>query len=188
MDSDESLVRAYRKGDQTALEALVYKYTRHLYNFVRQYARAGQDAEDIVQETFIKAWKHFGKFDATKSFKTWLFTIARNTLIDSMRKRRETPFSDRENEDGDLLDIPDDRAELPEEAFAALEEKESVRRALLALPPRAREVLLLYYQNDLNFREIAEVTREPIDTVKSRHRRALQALKKVFADRAPKEG
>lgn len=182
MDSDERLVEAYRGGDQRALETLVHRYTRHLYNFIRQYAGGEREAEDVVQEAFIKAWRHLRTFDTAKSFKTWLFTIARNALIDLMRKRREVPFSDRENEDRDLLDLPDDDAALPEEAFAALESAESVRRALETLPPKAREVLVLRYQNELNFREIAAVVGEPIDTVKSRHRRALQALRRIVAD------
>src|ERR1700733_2556258 len=91
--SDNDLVLQYRSGNKKAFEALVERYFAHVFNFITRYTSDQVAAEDIVQETFVKVWKNIKKFDETKNFKSWLFTIARNTSLDWLRKKKAVPFS-----------------------------------------------------------------------------------------------
>jgi RNA polymerase sigma factor (sigma-70 family) len=184
--SDEQIIASYKEGNQEAFKALIDRYTPALYNFT---ARIGNrnDASDIVQETFIKIWKHIYHFDAEKaSFKTWIFTIARNTTTDYLRKKRSILFSDMEKENADahnswLDNIPDEEL-LPDTALDILQEKtkdaEFVNDILNSISPAYREILVLHYQEELTFDEIGKILDKPLNTVKSGHRRAIIELRK----------
>jgi RNA polymerase sigma-70 factor (ECF subfamily) len=119
-------------------------------------------------------------------FKTWIFSIAKNASIDSLKKKKAIPFSKFTNEEGDnvLADTLVDPAPLPNELLERADAANLLASALEKLSPNYRAGLSLYYREQLNFREIAEVLDEPIDTVKSRHRRALIVLRKILVDRA----
>jgi len=141
-----------------------------------------QAAEDITQETFIKVWKKIKKYNPDKNFKTWLFTIARNTAIDWLRKKRNLVFSNFENNEGEnyLENELVDPNPLPDKILTQTEDQEFVEKLLQQLAPIYREVLILRYNNDLTFEEIAEILDKPLDTVKSQHRRALIILRKLI--------
>ena len=95
-EQDENLVNSYLDGNKEALKEIIDKYTPSLYNYARRIANKN-DAPDIVSETFIKIWKSLSKFDKQKSsFKTWIFTIIRNTTTDFLRKKKNILFSDLE--------------------------------------------------------------------------------------------
>jgi len=180
--SDLNLIQRYLKGDQAALEALIKVYLKPVYGFIFHYIKDRAEAEDLTQEVFVKMWRNLKKFDQAKSFKTWLFTIARNSALDWLKKKKAIPFSEFENENGDnvLLDTLKDSRPSPLEL---LEQKGLVNRincALHKLSAQYRLIMQLYYNESLNFREIAEFLSESVDTVKSRHRRALIALKKFI--------
>ncbi len=177
MESDEKLVETYLGGNEAALNELVRRYAGHIYNFIYQYIRSPQETEDLTQDTFFKVWRHLRKFDTTKKFKVWIFQIARNTVFDFLRKKRTQVLSDLGDEETGEFDVPDNQP-LPEEVFERKETEFKVRKIIASLPPVYQAVLSLYYLNQLNFREIAEVLGEPIDTVKARHRRAIIRLKK----------
>ena len=91
---DKQLIVEYLKGDEKALETLFSRYLKPIYTFVYRLTGNAQDAEDISQEVFVKVWKNLKKYDDTRSFKTWLFTIAKNTAYDLLRKNKEIVFSD----------------------------------------------------------------------------------------------
>ena len=181
--TDEQLIKNYLDGDEPSLEILIKRYLKPIYNFVYRYGSDAHHAEEITQETFIKAWRNLKKFDQEKSFKTWLFSIAKNTAIDFLKKKKTVPFSAFEQEDGEnmLANTLVDPSPPPQE----LAEKAGMARVLasameqLTLP--SRTVLSLRYNNHYNFREIAESLDEPLDTVKSRHRRALTTLKNMLS-------
>lgn len=179
--SDHELVTIYLQGDDAALPTLVARHLKPVLNFVYRLVGNRADAEDITQETFFKAWKNLKKYHNDKSFKTWIYTIAHNTAIDALRKRKEVVFSQFETEDGNaLVDTLPDPEPLPNELFARIGDAENIDRVLKELPSAAREVVILRYHEDLTFDEIGRILDKPLHTVKSQHRRALIALKKLL--------
>ncbi len=178
---DEDLIKEYLLGDQEAFRALVEKYTPAIYNFSIRFV--GNDyANDIVQDIFIKVWKNLKKFDYTKaSFKTWIFTITRNTITDYLRKKKMINFSSLDKEDESFADNIEDGVVLPDEALVKLEDKELLNSLLDELPINYKEVLILYYQEDMTFKEIGSLLGKPLNTVKSYHHRALNLLREALS-------
>jgi RNA polymerase sigma-70 factor (ECF subfamily) len=90
---DLKLIKQYLAGDEKSLDVLVKRYLKIIYGYSYRNVGNSADAEDITQETFLKVWKNIKKFDQSKSFKSWIFTIAKNTSIDYLRKKKSVPFS-----------------------------------------------------------------------------------------------
>jgi len=189
--ADEQLISDYLHGDKKALAVLISRYLKPIYGFIYRHIGSAVEAEDITQEVFVRVWRHIKKFNRQKSFRAWIYRIARNASIDFLRKsrlvsgeRKSILFSELENAEGEnpLVDNLADPAPLPDEIFARADLADLLNQTLERLPAPYRLVLFLYYNEHLNFREIAELNDEPIDTVKSRHRRALIALRKIMTD------
>lgn len=179
--TDLQLVQAYLSGDERSLELLFKRYLRPLYGYTA--GIVGRDnADDVVQETFVRVWRHMHSFDTQRVFKTWIYRIAHNAALDLLKKKKPTAFSE--------LDRPDDSASFEEgiedetEPISILLDRkdaaEHLRKALDALPPKQRTVLSLHYLEEMTFSEIGEMLDEPLDTVKSRARRALVSLRKIL--------
>jgi RNA polymerase sigma-70 factor (ECF subfamily) len=182
MQTDEELVTEYLAGNHVAFEVLVERHLKTAFTFVARYVGSERDAEDIVQESFVKAWKNIGRYHTgSASFKTWLMRIVRNTAIDFMRKRKEVAFSHVTDEEGESVfsEIADDTMN-PEELLAEMADRKRLEAAIGELSPAHREAILLYIDNDLTFEEIAEVTEESVNTIKSRYRRAVAALRDLL--------
>lgn len=181
---DEQLIGEYLNGDEMALEILVKRYLGPIYGFVYKNVGNIQEAEDITQEVFLKAWRNIKKFDPNKSFKTWIFSIAKNTSIDFLRKKKTVPFSAFDNAEGgnDILDTLVDPAPLASELAERAERTGMLGEALGKISPKYRNIISLYYENQLNFREIAQILGESLNTVKSRYRRAIIALKELISE------
>jgi len=176
---DEELVRLSRKGNEAAFEILVKKYLPLVYGFSRRYTGNPDKAADIAQETFIKVWRNLKKFDPAKSFKPWLYTIAKNTALDWLKKREEIPFSSfttKEENENMPFDIADPFP-LPD---AVLERKIAVEKidALAGkMPEHYQLVITMREKEDLTFKEIAKKLKKPINTVKSHYWRAIRILR-----------
>ncbi len=184
--TDEQLIANYRAGDEKALNELIARHLKSVYNFVYRIARNVQDAEDITQETFVKMWKNLKRYDQGQNFKTWLFTIARNTALDALRKKKNFVFSDLEIASGEnpFLDTLADLAPLPDELAVRAEKQTLFGNALGKLSPAYQEVFALHHESDLTFDEISARLGKPINTVKSQYHRALLTLRKLLS--APK--
>ena len=182
---DNDLVAAARHDDEAAFKILVDRYLPNVYGFCVRYTGNPSDAEDAAQEAFLKAWRHLGRFNTQKSFKTWLFAIAKNSATDIMRKRRSVNISqfDTADDSNVLIDTLADPEPLPEELFERASLAEDVRGALTFLKPRDQTILELRYVEDLSFEDIARVLHMSPNTVRSLHRRALIALRKVLSER-----
>ena len=195
-DGDKILIEKYFQGDEKSLEILIQNYLKPVYSFVYRYVGNAGDAEDITQETFVKMWKNLKKFDPqrsrfatlrgrqNKSFKTWIFSIAKNTSIDFLKKKKAMQFSDLENEKGENIFAEKfiDSSPLPTELLERKDIIGGFAKAINKLLPKYRKVLFLRHNDDLTFREIAESLGEPLNTIKSRHRRGLIMLKKLLGN------
>ena len=179
--SDKELISRYIKGDSKSLEVLVKRYLNLIYSFVYRYIGGGPEAEDITQEVFVRVWKNIKKFDKDKSFKTWIFTIAKNACVDYFRKKKEIPFSNFEKENGNsIFDNLADSAALPLELLEQKDIATMLSRAMEKIYSKHRMVLYLRYNDHFTFKEIAESLGEPLNTVKSQHRRGIISLKKIL--------
>ncbi len=180
--SDNEIVEKYLKGDQEALEVLIKRYLKPIYSFV--YKNVGDSAatEDITQEVFVKMWKNLKKFKRGSSFKSWIFTIAKNTAIDFLRKKRTVPFSNFANENGgnSIMDALADREPSPLEVLEQKNTAAIIAKAVNKLLPKYRAVISLRHNSQLTFSEIANRLGEPLNTIKSRYRRGLLTLKKLI--------
>ncbi len=182
--SDSQLVSQYLKGDKKALEVLIARYLKPVYGFIYTLTGETSEAEDLTQEVFIKMWKHLKSFKPDHNFKTWLFTIAKNTAIDYLRKKKAIPFSQFENEEGEnlLMETLADNSPLPDKIFEQADLANLLNTAIDKLPARYKQILFLYFNEHFTFQEIAEIMNESINTVKSRQRRALISLKKLLTE------
>lgn len=179
--TDEELVERYRQGDEKAFAALVDRYMVHLYHFVRQFVSDPAGAEDIVQETFVKTWQHLPRFEIEKRFKTWIFTIAKNTTYDFLKKKKTLPFSLFENSRGEnVLENTVSEEQQPDDILNRESTTKELEAKLNLLAPEYQTLLRLRYQEDLTLQEIAVLLEVPYNTIKSKHTRALAQLKKVF--------
>ena len=167
---------------EDVFEAHVRRELAPVYRFLFRLTRDAPVAEDLTQETFLKAWKNFWRFDSKRSFKTWLFTIARNTAFDYFRKKKSLTFTEmeKEGEGAEFSEGIQDERLLAPEILEHGERVADMENALAHIPLRSRSVLLLHEAEDLTFQEIAEITKESINTVKSRYRRALRLLRQVW--------
>jgi len=117
--SDYQLINNYLKGDEESLEILIQRYLKPIYSFVYRYIGNAHETEDITQEVFVRMWRNLRKFDQQKSFKTWIFAIAKNASLDFLKKKKAIPFSRFENEQGKnmLTETLADSSPLPDELF-----------------------------------------------------------------------
>ena len=173
MSLDEELIDKYLNGDEKSLEVLIKRYLKPIYSFAFNFVLNQQDAEDLTQETFLKMWRNLRKFKKEKNFENWLFTIAKNTCLDFLRKKKKNLTLSADN-----LEIVADFAPPLLEKLEKENLLEKLKKEIEKLPIKMRQIIDLYYNFGLNFREISEILGEPINTVKSRHRRAISKLKK----------
>lgn len=186
--SDETLMLRYQQGDRAAFAQLVRRHQTALFNFALRQVRVQQVAEDVVQEAFVRVVSNAADFKHEARFTTWVYTITRNLCIDHLRKRalRKHPSLDEsrgEEGDGPTLgeQTADPRASVEREATGS-ELKERIARAVDTLPDEQREVFLMREIANLPFKEIAEITGVPENTVKSRMRYALERLQEALAE------
>lgn len=181
MKTDDELIESYGSGDERAFAELLDRYLDTVYAFALRLVGSRDDAEDIAQETFLKAWKSLARFRKGANFKTWLLAIARNTAIDRLRKKRHLLFTELTREDDDDFEhsVRDDTPLAPvlyDERLAA----ETLEEAVGKLPPHYREIVILRYREGLTLEESAHVLKVPLNTAKSRDRRAQIALRKLI--------
>ena len=173
--TDEDLARGLQQGEKYLFAELVERYEAKILRYARRFLFNFHDAEDAVQEVFIKAYTNIRSFDADRRFSPWLYRIAHNELLNTLRKKihEPVPFFD-----PDTL-IPHPIA--PEETdhtIKAKELKELMSANLDKLPPKYREPLVLYYFEDLSYQEISDIMQIPASTIGVRINRAKQALRK----------
>ena len=174
-------VKKAASGDADAFEQLVLKYQTPIYNLCFRMVGNAEDAADLTQESFLKAWNHLHSFHYEAAFSTWLYRLASNTCLDFLRSMKRHPQISLTVEDNDgeeaTLDIPD-LSPSPEEALLCAEEKALLAQAMQELEPEQRQILTLRVVNEMSYADIADVLRIRAGTVKSRLSRALDARRK----------
>ena len=176
---DRDLVRRCLKDDQAAYRRLLAKYERPVYGLVRRMVRDEEQARDLAQEAFIRAFKNLRQFDQERKFSSWLFRIANNLCIDHYRRRKLDTVPMVRHSEGEVeetWDLPDDSPG-PAEIFSDRELGRRLLAAVESLPPGYRIVILLRHQQGLAYDEIAESLDLPLGTVKARIHRAHRLLR-----------
>jgi RNA polymerase sigma-70 factor, ECF subfamily len=180
---DKKLIEEFLAGKQEAFEVLLDRYLKPVYNFSYQLVRDATISEDLTQETFVKAWKNIKRFDKNRSFKTWVFTIAKNTTYDYFKKKKTIPFSSFVDEDGNnKLENLSDNNILLDEILERKNIAKEMEEKLKEIPEKYRIILTLHYREDFSLQEISEILGKPYNTIKSGHQRALKKMREVIAN------
>ena len=178
-EQEAMIVRKVLQGDVNAFEKLVTEYEKSVYAIALRMTNNAEDAADMTQETFIKAYNSLQAFRGDSKFSVWLFRIATNVCLDFLRSRnrKQTVSLSVEDDEGEeaQLDIADE-SQSPELLLERGLTRDAVRRGLEALPPDYRQILLLREIQGLSYEEIAEALRLEVGTVKSRIFRARKKL------------
>lgn len=189
--TDEMLMVRYQRGDAHAFAELVRRHSRTVYNFVFRQLREPSVAEDVTQDVFLRVVQNAGEFKHEARFSTWLYSITRNLCVDQLRRqshRRHASLdapragaADDAPSLGEGVADPHPRASTERSAESS-EVMASIVLAVESLPDDQREVFLLREVANLPFREIAEITEIPENTVKSRMRYALDRLRNALSE------
>jgi RNA polymerase sigma-70 factor (ECF subfamily) len=181
----------FQSGDRSAFTLLVRRHQTPLYNFALRQLRSAPQAEEVVQDAFVRVVNNAAEFKHEARFSTWLYTIARNLCIDQMRKRalRRHPSLDepKRAEEAEGPTLGDQTADASasanvERAASSTEIRERVVTAIETLPDEQREVFLMREVSNLPFKEIAEIVGVSENTVKSRMRYALERLQAALSE------
>lgn len=184
---DTQLVERTLAGDQGAFEQLVERYQSRLFALARQYTRTAMDVEDIVQDTFLKAYRKLDSFDHRSSFYTWIYRIATNTILDVLKRRGRSPIQN--VEDPEILgDVTPVDAPSPSVGMEDAEISEITLEVLGHLPEIFRAVLVMREYDGLPYQEIANTLGISIGTVESRLFRARARFKDKLLALYPEYG
>jgi len=178
--SDDDLVRDHIGGDMAAFEVLYGRYRARLFGFVRSMGAGHAEAEDLFQDTWMRAIQGMPRYRPEGKFRVWLFRIARNAWIDRVRRiGKELPMGN--GEETERLVEDESPIPRPDETLAERERVTLLEGALETLPGGERQVLELRAREEMSFREIAEVLEIPIGTALWRMHRAVRRLAEVLA-------
>ena len=180
-DDDDALLTRVASGDEHALGGLYDRWSPLVFSVCVHILGDDDEAEEAVEETFWQAWRQAERYDVTRgAVATWLTTIARSRALDRLRasrRRQEETMSHLSETKRAAVDATTRRGDDPARNAEVAERRVLVRQALLALPPEQREVLELAYFRGLSQTEIAEHTGQPLGTVKTRVRLAMEKLR-----------
>ena len=178
---EKELIQKAKQGDMLAFEELILKHEKIVYNVALGMMNHSEDAKDISQEVFLKAYRNIKNFDERSQFSTWLYRITTNTCIDEMRKRKgKQSYSleeELENEDGTMQRQIADEGDTPEESILREEQKSEIIQALDNLSEEHKAAVVLRDVKGLSYEEISEILELSLGTVKSRISRARNQLK-----------
>ena len=173
-DPDAALVIECRAGNRRAFERLLARYERPIFNAAYRILHHREDASDVTQTVFLRAYEHFDRFDPGQRFFSWIYRIAVNEALDvSNSRRRSEPVLD---------EIASDRPG-PERVAQVDQLDQGMQSALMAIPVEYRTLVVLKHVQDCSYEEIAAILECPVKTVKSRLFTARQALRQVLLDR-----
>lgn len=173
LEEEQKLILSLRDGDLAAFEQTLFLYEKQIFNHIYRLVGQEQDAQDLLQETFIKVYRNRSRIDINKSFKGWLYKIATNTTYDWFRKKSHYQGQISLDEiDEEKLETID--AQSP---YYQIEASNDIADALAGVKPAYRNILLLFYRDGFSYEEIADILEIPLNTVKTHLFRAKKQLK-----------
>ncbi len=178
-NTDEELAALVQRNNEGAFGVLMERYQERLLRYGRRFLADDDRIEDIVQDVFIKTYQNMRSFDATRKFSPWIYRIAHNAFANALRTKHREPiiFVDFDT----FMAHPSDEHDL-----AGEEDRKTmlvlVESGLAELPALYKEIIILYYIEELSYQEIADILRVPVGTVGVRLRRGREALKKKIAE------
>jgi RNA polymerase sigma-70 factor (ECF subfamily) len=179
-----AIANGLKQQEAGLLDELIVRYQHRLLRYLLYLTSSRELAEDLFQEVWMRVLVRGGQFNGKARFDTWLFTIARNLVIDYRRKRTlaslDELFEGSNDDDRPMSFEITDTQPTPFDRFASLEDRQRISEALLQVDTLYREVLVLRFHEEMSLQEIATVTRAPLSTVKSRLYRGLAAIKPKF--------
>jgi RNA polymerase sigma-70 factor (ECF subfamily) len=180
-------VLAVQRGDRDAFASLMARFQNRLYRYLLRWVRNHATAEDLFQQTWMRIIANIHRFDTRRSFEPWLFAIARNLVMDHLRRRQPGSLEEPAAEGRPLSDTISTSAPGALEQLLHSERAERIQQALESQPPVFREILTLRFEEEMKLEEIAEVLSIPLGTVKSRLGRALEHLRTELLRQNPEE-
>ncbi|MBR5898158.1 MAG: sigma-70 family RNA polymerase sigma factor [Muribaculaceae bacterium] len=179
--TDDQLVAMYAKGNNEAFDTLLNRHQQRVYSYILHIVKDEELADDIFQETFVKAIMTIkqGRYTESGKFSAWISRIAHNLIIDFYRQEKSENTVSADNEDTDLLnrrDLCDDNIE---DQMVTEQIHTDIRRLIKALPESQREVLIMRYYKDMSFKEIADATGVSINTALGRMRYAIMNMRRI---------
>lgn len=184
--TDQELLALLQENNPLGYETLIEDYADLVFRAAYRIVQNEQDAEDMMQETFVTVYKKIGDFRGDAKLSSWLYRIASNAALDLVRAKKRKSDKDivltnlNDNEDAEPLDLPDENATLPEDALLQEESLENVKDALADMSPKLREAYLLYMLEGYAMKEIAEMLEIKLSAAKVRVYRARQFLNEYF--------
>src|SRR3989442_9842439 len=178
-DEDADLVDRYLAGDMTAFDELMIRYERQIYRVCYRFVENRDDAMDLAQEVFIKAFEHLGSFRRESSLKTWLYRIAMNHCINHVKKNS--------HEFVEVTEYTGSVRATVQSQLEDREQREQFRRLVKQLPPKQKAILELRNNEQLSYEEIARISGRSISTIKASVFFALEKMRKLIKDPSVKK-
>lgn len=176
-ENEAQIVARAQAGDRDAMQALLQPYETQVYRFLVNRLGNAHDAADVTQDAFVKALRNLGKYEHRGQFRAWLFQIARNESLNFIQKRnRMSTATVTEDGENRMAQEPDPRPGADQQLQES-EEREQIRECVGKLPEKEGEVVRLRLEQDITFREIAEIVEAPLNTVLGRMRNATRRLR-----------
>ena len=181
---DREIVREVLNGKKELFALLVHRYEDKIFNYIYYLVKQKQEAEDLAQTTFVKAFFALRQYNHAYEFSTWIYSIARNVCLDYFRKRKKEEADvslhivvgdDGDTEMGELME--EDHSPDPLKTVLNDELREKIEKAIASLPLKLREIVVLRHLEDCSYEEIAQIMNLPVGTVKSYLHRARKKLK-----------
>ena len=183
--TDEQLVKAYAKGDNEAFDTLLKRHQERIFNYILRIIKNEDIANDIFQETFVKAILTIkqGRYTENGKFPAWISRIAHNLIIDYYRQEKSENLQSADLDDVDVLNRKELCEETIEDVIITDQIREDVKYLIKELPHLQREVLKMRYYQNLSFKEIAEITGVSINTALGRMRYAILNLRRLASEK-----
>jgi RNA polymerase sigma-70 factor (ECF subfamily) len=175
---DEELAESVKRGEKNAFGAIVERYEKKLLRYGNKFLSDGEDVKDIVQDVFMSVYQNIRSFDGAQRFSPWVYRIAHNAFVNGLKKKSRNPFVFL---DFDALLAHTVYKDPAEDEREQKEMRTMIDKGLNAIPQKYKEILILYYLEEIPYKEIADILKIPVGTVGIRLKRAKSALRNAYA-------